>query len=76
MNIHDLKEHESMLIKVSINSDNERGKGGKSGEFGNAVAYPYVWQVTRVATGFIYQNANPNATDFEGYFVPLDITKQ
>lgn len=66
--IHDLKEHESMLVDIKIIDENERGKGRNNNA---ATAYPYVWQVTRVATGWIYQNANPNINVHEGYFVPL-----
>lgn len=65
--IHELKEHESMLVEIVINDENQRGKPIKGG----GVAYPYTWQVTRVATGWIYQNANPNIKHPEGYFVPL-----
>lgn len=58
--IHDLQEHESMTIMVTVIES----------AYSHAPAYPYVWQVTRVATGWIYQNANPNGKG-EGYFVPL-----
>lgn len=68
--IYDLQEHESMLVDISINGINELGKGGRKG----AIAYPYVWQVTRVATGWIYQNANTNIKHSEGYFVPLPLS--
>lgn len=60
--IHDLKEHESILVSVTLADKSSTTSG---------VFYPYVWQVTRVATGWIYQNANPNIKTHEGYFVPL-----
>lgn len=61
MTIHDLQEHESMLVEIT-----------RMGilQLGNGIQYPYVWQVTRVATGWIYQNANPNVPA-GSFFVPL-----
>jgi hypothetical protein len=59
--IYDLNEHESMLITI--------GEVGPE-SINNYYLYPYVWQVTRVATGWIYQNANL-IRQAEGYFVPL-----
>ena len=63
MTIYDLKEHESMIVQVELKrQDNDPD---------HAPLYPMVFQVTRVATGWIYQNANPNIEHHEGYFVPL-----
>lgn len=61
--IYELDLHESLLIEVANCSSNDFS--------GRGTFYPYVWQVTRVATGWIYQHASPSIRDVEGYFVPL-----
>lgn len=60
--IYELNEHESMIVEIKI----VNGNGTK-----NNPAYPYVWQVTRVATGWLYQDTNPNIKEHVGFFVPL-----
>jgi len=59
--IYDLELHESIIVKVETIGPSEK----------YAPLYPYIWQVTRVATGWIYQNASSNITQHEGYFIPL-----
>ena len=34
--------------------------------------FPYEWQVTRVASGWIYQDTNPKTTVVSQFFVPFD----
>ncbi len=55
--IYNLDLHESMIIKVNTIN----GKG-----------YPYKWQVTRVASGWLYQDSNPKTTVVSQFFVPFD----
>ncbi len=60
MTIQDLKLHESALFKVSVVGDLIIDK---------MVAFPMVWQITRVESGYIYQETS--GTNPQGFFVPL-----
>lgn len=55
--IYELKLHETIVIKV----ERIYGKG-----------YPYEWQVTRVAGGWIYQNSSHTITQPESFFIPFN----
>lgn len=59
MEIHELKLHQSILVRVECMPNKVDG-----------VLYPYVWQVTRVVGGWIYQDANPNINTPKTIFVP------
>lgn len=55
--IYELDLHESVMVKVNITD----GRG-----------YPCEWQVTRVASGWLYQDSNPRRTTVSEFFVPFD----
>ena len=55
--IYDLNIHESITIKV--NPIDNRGDD-------------YDWQVTRVASGWLYQDADPRQQARGSFFVPFD----
>jgi hypothetical protein len=63
MNIRNLKIHESTIVEIEPTDKR---------------CYPYKWQVTRVATGWIYQmadNHNRPASPLDTpIFVPLSLT--
>ena len=55
--IYGLDIHESITVKVK--PIDKKG-------------FPYEWQVTRVASGWIYQDTNPKTTVVSQFFVPFD----
>ena len=55
--IYELDLHESMVIR--INPIDNKG-------------YDYDWQVTRVASGWVYQDPDPRNLESTSFFVPFD----